>query len=361
MSGLDAEQGGYQGVDIFAGVIQRQGRADRGFEAEPAQDGLCAVMSRPHRDTFLVQRLADILGAETIENEGEDTGLVFCGADQMQPRHGEQSLGCVGQQVVLVAGNILHTDLFEIVEGGAQTHCVGNVPCAGFETRWRNVVYSLLKSYVHDHAATALPWRSVVEDVALAKNHADAGGREDLVAGEDEEIAVEELYVHSHMRDGLRAIHQHTDAVAMRHFNHLPGWRDGSQRIRYLAESDDSGARAQELFIFFEDDLAAVVYRRYAKPRTLFRAQLLPGNNVCVMFEPGDDDLVVFFNVAMTPTLGDKVDTFSGAANKDDFAGGGGIQKTADFLACALVGIGGSRRKGMGGAVDVGVLVPVKR
>ena len=147
----------------------------------------------------------------------------------------------------------------------------------------------------------------------------------------------------------------------MCHFDHLPGRRDGSQRIRYLAESDDSGARAQELFIFFEDDLAAVVYRRYAKPRTLFRAQLLPGNDVCVMFEPGDDDLVVFFNVAVTPALGDQVDTFSGAANKDDFTSGGGIQEAPHFLACAFVGIGGSRREGMGGAVDVGVLVPVKR
>ena len=107
----------------------------------------------------------------------------------------------------------------------------------------------------------------MVEDVAFAENDADAGGREDLVAGENEEIAIEELHVHSHMRDGLRAVHQHLGAVAMCHLDHLLRRRDGSQRVRYLAEGHDAGARAQQLFVFFEDDLAAIVYRRYPQPR----------------------------------------------------------------------------------------------
>ena len=85
-AGLNAEQCGDQGVDVFAGVVERQRWADRGLEAEPAQDGLGAVVPGADRDSFLVERLADVLGAETVEDEGEDTRLLARGADQIAGR-----------------------------------------------------------------------------------------------------------------------------------------------------------------------------------------------------------------------------------------------------------------------------------
>ena len=45
--------------------------------------------------------------------------------------------------------------------------------------------------------------------LALAVDHADAGRGEHLVAGEDEEVAVERLHVDRHVRDRLRAVDQH--------------------------------------------------------------------------------------------------------------------------------------------------------
>ena len=59
------------------------------------------------------------------------------------------------------------------------------------------------------------------EHVLLAEDDADAGRREDLVAGEDVEVAVERLHVDRHVRDGLRAVDEHARAVAMRHLDHL--------------------------------------------------------------------------------------------------------------------------------------------
>ena len=86
-------------------------------------------------------------------------------------------------------------------------------------------------------------------------------------------------------------------------------------------------------------------------------AKLLPGNDVGVVLEPGDDDLVVLLNVATAPALGHQVDAFGCAAHKDNLAGGGRVQEAAHFFARAFVGIGGARRQRVGGAVDVRVLV----
>ena len=80
-----------------------------------------------------------------------------------------------------------------------------------------------------------------------------------------------------------------------------------------------------------------------------------------MVLEPGDDDLVVLLNVARAPALGHEVDAFSCAAHKNNLAGGGSVQETAHFFARPFVGIRGSRRQGVGGAVDVRVLVTIER
>ena len=62
--------------------------------------------------------------------------------------------------------------------------------------------------------------------------------------------------------------------------------------------SDDCPAETIQMFLPLTagrdaDDLAAVVHRRYSQTRAFFRTQLLPGNDICVVLEPGDNDLVV--------------------------------------------------------------------
>ena len=51
-----------QRVDVLAGVVERQRRADGAFVAEAAHDRLGAVVTRAHGDPFVVERLADLLG-----------------------------------------------------------------------------------------------------------------------------------------------------------------------------------------------------------------------------------------------------------------------------------------------------------
>ena len=146
----------------------------------------------------------------------------------------------------------------------------------------------------------------------------------------------------------------------MGHLDHLFRGCYRSERIRYLAECYDSRSRAEQLFVFFENHLAAVIYRRHPQPRTFFSAQLLPRDNVRVVLQPGDNDFVILLHVAVSPALGHQVDAFGGAANKNNLARRGSVQEATHFLARTFVGVGGPRGQGVGGAVNIRVLVPVE-
>ena len=125
-------------------------------------------------------------------------------------------------------------------------------------------------------------------------------------------------------------------AVAMRHLDHLPRRRDGAERVRDLRERDEPRARAEQLLVLVEHDLAVVVHRRDAQPGALLGAELLPRHDVGVMLEPGDDDLVVLADVAAPPRLRDQVDALGRAADEDDLVAGRGVQKRAHLVSRAL-------------------------
>jgi hypothetical protein len=116
----------------------------------------------------------------------------------------------------------------------------------------------------------------------------------------------------------------------------------------------------KQLLVLIEQNLTGVIHGRNAQPRALFRAQHLPGNDVGVMLQPGDDNLVVLLNVLPSPTLRHQIDSFGSSAHKDDFARGAGIEKAARLLARGLVGIGRTRGQLMRGAMHVRVFVLVK-
>ena len=80
--------------------------------------------------------------------------------------------------------------------------------------------------------------------------------------------------------------------------------RDGAERVRDLRERDELRARAEQLLVLLEEDLAAVVDRHDAQAGARLRAELLPRHDVGVVLEPGDDDLVALADVAAGPSSG---------------------------------------------------------
>ncbi len=117
----------------------------------------------------------------------------------------------------------------------------------------------------------------------FAVEHADAGGPEELVAGEGVEIGVERLHVDLHVRHGLRAIDQRERARGVRHLDDLADRIDGAERVRDVADRDHARARAEQLRVFIEHQLAAIVDGNDAQNRARLFAQHLPGNDVGVV------------------------------------------------------------------------------
>ena len=143
-------------------------------------------------------------------------------------------------------------------------------------------------------------------------------GREDLVAGEHEEVGVERLHVDAHVRDRLRAVHQRPGAHRMRGLDDLVHRHDGAERVRNLRDRDQLGAVVEQLSVFIQQDLAAVVHRDHAELRALLGGELLPRHDVGVVLEVREDDLVARAEVGATPALRHEVDRLGRAAHEDD-------------------------------------------
>ena len=84
-------------------------------------------------------------------------------------------------------------------------------------------------------------------------------GAEDLVAGKDEEIAIDRLHVDRHMRDRLRAVDEHAGAMTMRDRRHLLDRHDRSERVGDLRDRHDARTRPEQSLIFFENHLAGII------------------------------------------------------------------------------------------------------
>ena len=72
----DLPQAGHQRVDLLPGVVEGEGGARRGRDAEAVHHRLRAVMPRADRDPLVVEDRADVVGVDAVEDEGEDAGLL---------------------------------------------------------------------------------------------------------------------------------------------------------------------------------------------------------------------------------------------------------------------------------------------
>src|SRR6516164_4453354 len=78
------------------------------------------------------------------------------------------------------------------------------------------------------------------------------------------------------------------------------------------------------------------------------------------MFHGGDEDFVAGADLASAETGGDQIDPLGGAADKNDLARLGSVQKALDFDSGHFVFVGGPLTEVMDAAVNVGVLFAVE-
>src|SRR5437868_4238953 len=89
--------------------------------------------------------------------------------------------------------------------------------------------------------------------------------------GTAETASVAHVYLHARRR--LRPVHQHGNALLVRQCNHTLHRRDRAQRVRHVPNGDELGFWAEQLFVFLDQELAAIVDRHYPQPRALLFAK----------------------------------------------------------------------------------------
>jgi len=85
----------------------------------------------------------------------------------------------------------------------------------------------------------------------------------------------------------------------------------------------------------------------------------LPGHQVAVMLQFGEQDNVAGVQVFRAPGGGDEVDAFGGAAGEDDFIGLAGMEESGGARAGGLEGVGGAVAQFVDAAMHIGIVVLV--
>src|SRR5919205_1038206 len=116
----DLLHGRDEGVHLFPGVVEGEGGAGRGRDAEVLHDGLRAVVAGADGDALLVEDGAHVVRVHLVDDEGQHARLLARGADDAHALDRRELLGRVTEQLLLVRVRGLAVDAVEVVNRGAE-------------------------------------------------------------------------------------------------------------------------------------------------------------------------------------------------------------------------------------------------
>jgi hypothetical protein len=171
------------------------------------------------------------------------------------------------------------------------------------------------------------------------------------------EVRAERAHVDRAVRHGLGAVDEHHGAVRMGGLNDAFDRQHRAERVGDVRHGHQARARRQQLRERIELEFTAAVDGRHLERAAGLLAHHLPGDDVGVVLECGDEDLIAGAEAWPRVRLRDQIDALGGAAREDDLARRAGIDEAAHTLARTLER--GRRRlaQGMHAAVHVGVRV----
>ncbi len=132
---------------------------------------------------------------------------------------------------------------------------------------------------------------------------------------------------------------------------------DRAERVGYVRDGQQPNGVVHERVKRVEFEFAPVVDRRNDEFGPGLLADQLPGNDVGVMLEMGDEHLVAGAELRPAEALRDEVDGFRRAAGEYHLARAGRIDERAERFASAFVGVGRPVTQRMHATVHVGVVV----
>jgi len=261
---------------------------------------------------------------------------------------------------VFIGRNRSQSDILEIIDGSAETHGTGNVRRTGLEFFRRILVSRFGKGDVADHVTPALPGGHGFEERGLAIEGANAGGAENLVAGEDKKVDVERRNVDGHVRRRLRGIDQDRHPEGMGDGDDLLNRIDCAEGVGDMSNRDQFGASAEQGGKLVENQFSTVVDRSDTQDCARLLGEKLPWHDIGVVFDGRDDNLVARSDMFATVALRNEVDRFRGATKKDNFLCVGGTNKVAHFFSGTFKSTRRAFRQLVGSAMDIGVVTTVE-
>src|SRR4030095_14847751 len=84
-------------------------------------------------DPLPVKDRADVVRVNAFDHEGKYRGFFFGGADNLEPGDLGQGFGSIEQELVLVGGNLVHTDRVEVIDRRAESDAARDIGRTGFE------------------------------------------------------------------------------------------------------------------------------------------------------------------------------------------------------------------------------------
>ena len=141
----------------------------------------------------------------------------------------------------------VETDVAEVVDGGTEADRLDDRRGAGLEAVRRLGVRRARHGDRLDHLAAAVEGRELVEQLLATPQHADARRAADLVAGEDQEVAVDGLDVDRELRRGLRGVDHREGAERLGARHQVDDRVDRAEHVGHPGEGDDLGVLVDQL------------------------------------------------------------------------------------------------------------------
>ena len=115
----------------------------------------------------------------------------------------------------------------------------------------------------------------------------------------------------------LGAVDDNGGSVLVSHIDHELDGIHGAQGVRDMPERHQLGAAGKQLFVSFEPQLACIGDRHDPQRCTGLGTEDLPGDDVGMMFHPGDDHLIAWSHVLPSEAVGRQIDRLGRAADED--------------------------------------------
>ena len=140
------------------------------------------MMAGPDGDSIAIENGPHIMRVDAVEHKREHADFFPRRSDQSQALDRAKHFRPVNQQLMLVSGRAVDSDLRHVFQRCAESDCTGNMRRSRLELVGQFVINRLLESDRTDHVAAGLIRRHLLEQVLTAVQNPNARRAKHLMA-----------------------------------------------------------------------------------------------------------------------------------------------------------------------------------